>query len=239
MADTQRITYRLSFADGAHHEVAVELDARSLALRNRPPAEPPEWTELGCEQCSNCPLAEDQHPYCPLALSLVDLVQLCKDVASYEEMEVEVETPERTTRASTTVQRGVASLMGLVIATSGCPHTTFFRPMARFHLPLASEEETIYRATSTYLLAQYFRRRRGAPFDLDLQGLVDAYRRIHVVNTHVAKRLWQAVNKDSSLNALILLDLFSKAMPDTIEDSLEEIRYLFEPFLESQTTLPG
>ncbi len=239
MAATQTITYRLSFADGAHHAVTVQLDAHTLALKNPAPDEPPEWTELGCEMCPNCPLQQDQTPYCPLALSLVDLVKLCRDVASYEVMEVEVETPERTTRASTTVQRGIASLMGLVIATSGCPHTTFFRPMARFHLPMATEEETIYRATSTYLLAQYFRLRRGADADLDMEGLRAAYRRIHVVNVHVAKRLVQAVTKDSSLNALILLDLFSKALPDTIEDSLEEIRYLFEPFLDSQTTLPG
>jgi hypothetical protein len=37
------------------------------------------------------------------------------------------------------------------------------KPMARFHLPLASEEETIYRATTMYLLAQYFLREVRSP----------------------------------------------------------------------------
>ena len=39
------------------------------------------------------------------------------------------------------------------------------------------------------------------------------------------------IELDASVNALIILDLFSKALPDTIEDQLEEIRYLFEPYL--------
>jgi hypothetical protein len=40
------------------------------------------------------------------------------------------------------------------------------------------------------------------------------------------------VNKDASVNALMVLDLCSKALPDTIEDSLDEIRYLFAAYLD-------
>jgi hypothetical protein len=103
--------------------------------------------------------------------------------------------------------------------------------MARFHLPLATEEETIYRATSMYLLAQYFRAQEGGTPDLALDGLLEIYERMHTVNMNIASRLRKAVEKDSSLNALVLLDLFSKALPDTIEYSLDEIRYLFRPYL--------
>jgi len=44
-------------------------------------------------------------------------------------------------------------------------------------------------------------------------------------------RLRSASEKDSAANALVLLDLFAKAVPYAIEDSLEEVRYLFAPYL--------
>ena len=34
---------------------------------------------------------------------------------------------------------------GLIMATAGCPWTDRLRPMARFHLPFATEAETVYR----------------------------------------------------------------------------------------------
>jgi len=61
--------------------------------------------------------------------------------------------------------------MGLVIATSGCPHTLFLKPMARFHLPLASVTETIYRASAMYLTAQYFLKQDGKEVDFSLNNI--------------------------------------------------------------------
>ena len=55
----------------------------------------------------------------------------------------------------------VFSLIGIYMVTSGCPIMDKLRPMARFHLPFASTEETIYRAISTYLLGQYFLEQKG------------------------------------------------------------------------------
>lgn len=232
------VRYTFTLPDRPPLTYEVRMDPETLAAPT-PDVPPQPWTALLFKQCSNCPLTADQHPQCPLALSLVGLVQLCTDIASYDTMEVEITTPERTIRRETTAQRAVASLMGLVMGTSGCPHTRLFRPMARFHLPLATEEETIYRATSMYLLAQYFARDRGWTMDADLEGLSALYREMHKVNTSIAKRLWSVVKTDSSVNALVLLDLFSKALPDTIEDSLDEIRYLFEPVLEAMAHSKG
>ena len=121
--------------------------------------------------------------------------------------------------------------MGIVIATSGCPHTVFLKPMARFHLPFATEEETLYRATSMYLLAQYFLQREGKKGDFELQGLREIYDNIQLVNTAIAKRLRAACKTDASVNAIICLDMYAKAIPYVIEESLEEIRYLFTPYL--------
>lgn len=87
-------------------------------------------------------------------------------------------TTERTVSAETSAQQGLGSLLGLIMATSGCPHTVFFKPMARFHLPFSNESETIYRAVSMYLLSQYFTTREGAPIDAGLDGLRDIYDKI-------------------------------------------------------------
>jgi hypothetical protein len=36
---------------------------------------------------------------------------------------------------------------------------------------------------------------------------------------------------DSSVNAIIILNMYARIMPLAIEDSLEDIRYLFKPYL--------
>lgn len=152
---------------------------------------------------------------------------------SYDKVRLEVTTPERTISKDTTAQIGISSLLGLIIATSACPHTGAFKPMARFHLPFSSEPETIYRATSMYLLAQYFLRKQGGEADLDLKGLTAIYRNIETVNKALASRLRAASEQDAAVNAIVLLDLFAKILPYTIDDSLDEINHLFSPFYDA------
>jgi len=122
-------------------------------------------------------------------------------------------------------------MMGLVIATCGCPHTAFFKPMGRFHLPLASNEETLFRATSMYLLAQYFLKMEGRHADLELEGLTKIYQNMQIVNVAIANRLRSTSMSDSSINAIIILDNYAKSLPYAIEKSLENLRHLFLPFL--------
>ena len=61
--------------------------------------------------------------------------------------------------------------------------------MARFHLPLANEQETIFRSVSTYLLSQYFQVKEGKQADMELSGLVDIYRQLQTINTALAARV--------------------------------------------------
>jgi hypothetical protein len=76
--------------------------------------------------------------------------------------------------------------MGLIMATSGCPSLSYLKPMARFHLPLATAEETVYIATSMYLLAQYFLQKEGHKADLNLEGLLEIYHNIELINQAIA-----------------------------------------------------
>jgi hypothetical protein len=123
--------------------------------------------------------------------------------------------------------------MGILIACSGCPLTGYFKPMARFHLPLASEAETIYRCTSMYLLAQYFRLQQHGTCDFTMKGLEQIYNNMQKVNVSLVERLRNAGRADSYVNAIIILDAYAKTMPYVIDDSLKEIRHLFAPYLNN------
>ena len=191
------------------------------------------------QQCAHCPLDSLSHHQCPLAACLSEVVDICKDLASYDLIRLVVESPDREVRAETSAQRAISSLLGLVIATSPCPHTRYLRPMARFHLPLATEEETVYRAASMYLLAQYFVHRDGESPDLDLDGLRNMYKQMQVVNFAIAERLRAVDGKDGAVNAVILLDLFTRILPDAVEDALGNIRHLFAPYRDGSAGFWG
>jgi hypothetical protein len=124
--------------------------------------------------------------------------------------------------------------MGLLSASSDCPHIEFLKPMAHYHLPFSSREETVYRVVSTYLLAQYFRRQQGKPADAGLEGLKAHYRELQQVNQGMAARLGAIRHEqgDSSVNALVLLDLFAHSLPDSIDADLEELMPAFQEFLK-------
>jgi hypothetical protein len=228
----QTISVRYCFASemGGEEVFDLVIDAHDLRLLADIPETLPVWTELGFHKCPHCPLKTPEHLSCPLAAHLVDVVRRFEDLVSYNIIKLTVITQERTVFQETTAQRAISSLMGLISATSGCPHTVFLRPMARFHLPLASEDETIYRATSMYLLAQYFKKKQGHYPDIEFKGLKELYKKIEIVNQNIAKRLKAASDTDSTVNAIIFLDVYAKAVPFVIQDSLEGIRYLFKHF---------
>jgi hypothetical protein len=224
------IRYCFTLADGSQEVYDLELDGQNLELVGNIPESLPSWTDLDFHECPHCPLPIDTHPHCPLAVRLVSIVEPFDRLLSYDKIHVDVITEERSISQDTTAEQGISALMGLIIATCGCPHTAFFKPMARFHLPLANEDETIYRAASMYLLAQYFLKKDGYGADLELKGLKKIYENIQIVNASIAKRLRAATEKDSSLNAIVLLDMYAKSISYAIEESLEAIRHLFSPF---------
>ncbi len=122
--------------------------------------------------------------------------------------------------------------MGLVSAASGCPHMAPFRPMGRFHLPMAEMSETFYRVASMYLMAQLMRKNAGLDAELSLDGLKLLYANVHDVNISLAERLRDAAREDASVNALILLDAFAQNLPLSFETRLEDFEPLFKAYLE-------
>lgn len=227
-----QIRYCFRLPGGECETFVIELDATSLDLQSDREGNLPAWTALDYHQCTNCTLDSDEHPCCPLAACLAGIVGRFAHLLSFDTVMLEVRTAEREVSQTTTVQRAIASYMGLVIATSGCPNTMFLRPMARFHLPLASEEETIYRAFSMYGLAQFFIYQEKTRADFSFKGLEGRYKNLLIVNQSIVARLRAASTNDSSVNALLNLDVYARAMPYVVEDSLEELRYLFSYYLD-------
>lgn len=208
------------------HDLTVVVAGDSLnCLEPAPVAR--EWTALSCHQCPNCPLDAATTPLCPFAARIEPVVAPLNALLSHDRVEVEAESGNRRVTASTTAQAAASSLIGLIGAVSGCPRTAFLKPMAWFHLPLATVEETLFRATASYLLAQYFAREEGREPDWQLAGLKRRYEALQIVNMAMAARLRQAGEKDASVNAIVRLDMFAKTVPWSIEDLLEELRPVF------------
>jgi hypothetical protein len=156
---------------------------------------------------------------------------------SYDKVRVTVESEERAVIATLSAQQALASLMGLIMASSGCPRTAVFRPMARFHLPFSNESETAYRVAAMYLVAQHFRDRDGGEPDIALKNLESVYRGVHAVNRGMAQRLRAASRQDAIVNAVVLLDVYSSLVPAAIHDILDEIKPAFAALLSDSSTL--
>jgi hypothetical protein len=233
-ADTQSdhlfFHYKLFLSTDRIIEFTIEIDPATETFISPIHESPPFWAELDYQQCENCPLSKTQTRYCPVATNLIPLIELCATLTSYEAVRIEVVTLERTVSADTTMQRALSSILGLIMATSACPHTEYFKPMAHFHLPLASPDETVYRPSSMFLLAQYFLHKDGLDSTLALDKLTDIYKEIQVINRALARRFRAAISKDATVNAIILLDLLSQSVTWSIEDGLEHLRHLFKRY---------
>lgn len=227
------ISYRYTFMLGAGRDRTFDLrlDKSTLNLRTAQPETPPEWTSLECCKCPNCPLSEEDHPHCPIAVNITDLVSFFTDAASYDKIDVQIATDERTYMKQTTATEAVSSLLGIYMVTSGCPIMDKIRPMVRFHLPLATQEETTFRAMAMYLVAQYFVYKRGGKPDWDLNHLPAIYREIQTVNGAFTKRLRETATKDANTNALIRLDAFASIIVMSFDlNQLDGIEALFSSY---------
>ncbi len=224
-----QFTYTFIFGNGETQSIHITLKPDTLELIREPHEELPEWTKLEFCKCPNCTLKKEDHPYCPVAASLVDIIDYFKNLVSFEKAEVRVEAKERTYIQRIDLQKGVSSMMGIFTVSCGCPILSTLRPMVRFHLPFASLEETMYRWISMYLVRQFFRKKNGCEPDWELKELTGDLEQIHTVNTTLLKRIKNQRAKDTHINALIILDIFAEFIAQSfIRDNLSKIEYLFE-----------
>lgn len=223
--------YKFKLNNGELKEFRVALDSSTLNLIKPEIEIYPEWAELNFFKCPHCPLEELTDKYCPLAISLTNLVKCFSKAVSYEEVDVIVETEERKYEKHTTLQKGLSPLIGLYMVTSGCPVMNKLKPMVRHHLPFATEDETKYRVLSMYLLAQFFLQKRGEKPDWEMKRLVKIYEDVRIVNKNISKRLAGIKIEDANINALVILDCFADSVNFSLyKDMLDEIEILFNAY---------
>jgi hypothetical protein len=231
------VEYVFALPEGREHRFTVDLHRPSTA-RGKPGRAPgssraqggsrlPVWTELGSHRCSNCTLDPGVDSHCPPAVDSLEILDAFKDAISYTSCRVRVRTAEREYSKSCDMQTALRSLLGLVMATSGCPQLSSLRGMAMSHLPFATLAETVYRTTTHHLLKQFFVNRAGGKADLDLSELGTLYEELQVVNSSFLERVRAATERDASLNALLNLLSVSMMVGFSLDDGLLELEGLF------------
>jgi hypothetical protein len=222
------IEYEFCFDDQNRKVFKIELDARTISIIHPQPTNFPSWAELNNEQCECCPLTLEDTAYCPIALNIGELVVEFKNSFSYDTCLVYCKTPERIYQKKTSVQEGLFSIMGIIMATSNCPVMNLFKPMARFHLPFSTIQETMVRSASMYLLRQYFVYKQGMAPDLDMKKLDEHYENVQKVNKGILARIGSVAEKDADKNAIIILNSLAQLFNVEIDDNLTSVLYLFD-----------
>ena len=203
------IDYKLRYEDNSEKVFRIAMDGKTLDILQDPKESYPPWTKLQCQKCSNCPLDEKDHEYCPIARKITDVVDFfCKPQPS-RTIDARIETPERTYSKNVELKTAAFSLLGIYMSTGGCPIMDKLRPMSRFHLPFATTLETTYRSVANYLIAQYLLSHEGKAADFELAHLTEIYQAIETVNMHFRERLQEVSAQNYALTALLQLDSFA------------------------------
>jgi hypothetical protein len=218
MNDSITIAYRILKDNGDLLTFDVEIDDQN---QSKPPdlisSDNEKWSRLDNHQCQHCPLTPSEKLYCPVAQRIAWVIDSVQHAMSTEVVECNVTTPERVFSSRLPMQRAIYSLLGLLMATSGCPHMSFLKPMARYHLPFSTAEETIVRTSSFYLLTQYFKENSGGEADYSLTQLGELYEEVGKVNEGIIKRVRsRSASGDADKNSIIVLNSFAQIL------SLEE-----------------
>ncbi len=232
MQENLKIVYEYKFANGTSKTFECILDKNTLALTTGRSQNPPEWARLECDQCANCPLDKKSSPYCPIAANLSGIAQEFRSVQSTDKVAVSVHTKDRAYFKVVPIQEGLSPLLGIIMATSGCPVMDPLKPMTRFHLPFATLDETVYRMISMYLMAQYIRVRAGKQPEWQLEGLGDIYEEVKKVNRDFGKRMKTAARSDANVHALVNLNVFAVMFPLVAEEMLKEITPYFSSYMK-------
>jgi len=222
------IEYIFSFDSGKPSlSYTILLDRTTLIAQPQSWSGEEPWTLLSYHRCSICPLDERKVRNCPIAFNISGLVESFGDMISYEEVDITVKVAERTYVKRVSVQHGLRSILGIYMASSGCPHMNILKPMVRFHLPFASMDETIFRHVATYLLSQYFEHTGGKRPDMDLENLKRRNDLVDQVNRGICRRIEGIADGDANRNALVLLNAIGQILKFDIEEKLNRLRYLF------------
>lgn len=187
----------------------------------------PDWTRLEHEQCACCPLQAKNCSHCPAAIRMYEVLEKFKDYVSIQQVQLTVKTQRRTFIQNCDLQSSLNSMLGLLMATSGCPVVGQLRSMATFHIPFCSIEETLFRSVGAYLTKQYFAQQEGKVPDWQLTGLKQFYDELEQLNQAFAERIRSIERSDAISNAMVIFFSTSIIVASALEENLEEYKAYF------------
>jgi hypothetical protein len=221
------ISYLFDFENSAVKRVEALLKSSTLSLVLPTSYEIPSWAKAF--RCSQCPPKTANSRCCSICVNISHLIEEFKTFDSVTPCTISVLTKERNYTLKSDVQRGLSSLLGLYMATSDCPFLGFLRPMARFHLPFASTEETIFRSTGSYLLGQYFKAKKNNQADFELGQLPATYSKVSKINHDIIRHLHKNYYAhDAYANSLVVLDNLAQMISAFLPEELDEFASYYE-----------
>lgn len=225
--------YKFVFNNGIEKTFKIKLEPSSLEIIKEEKVEYPDWTLMDEFQCHHCTLDKTKNKHCPIAANLSEVISFFTDTPSYTEANIFLITNERQYYKKASIQIGVSSLIGILMAASGCPYLAYMKPMVRFHLPFSSLEETEFRVLSMFLLAQYFRNKNGKEPDWSIKGIKKIYENIQEVNRNIAKKIANLEKRDTSINSVVVLNNFADFVTFSIDEmDLAHLENLFKVYLD-------
>ena len=230
------ITYHFFYNTPDHFKYRLEFSSLDWEITPSDEKEIVPWAELGFHQCQHCPL-NDQEKLCPLAKQLAHLSIALPNFDLDLEAVLRVETRARIYEKRAPVGFGLQSLLWLIYASSNCPHLHFFKPMARFHLPFATEEENLFRVFASFALFNSMSKSTGLMYKL--QDLKEIYQNLHIINKAMYARIEAGAEQGATVNALLLLDSLSQSMISSIDGVFDKIQNYFVAIntLEKESSL--
>lgn len=223
---TIKITYQFKLPPDVEETHVLTFDEQTMLLIT-PNLPVSDWTRLDNHKCSHCPLNSETTPQCPVARNLESVATTFAMDKSITEADITVTTEQRQYFKHAQLQEGLQSIFGLIMATSGCPHLDFLRPMARFHLPFSSTTETIMRSISFYLMEQYFLVKDGQARQINLEGLDQRYDAISHVNHGIVNRIRTMTLGDANPNALVILNSVAQLLSFQLKHDQSTVRDAF------------
>lgn len=217
------VEYRITLDDNHQFNYRIPL---KRCYDPQQAARTPDWTRLEFNQCINCPLSRSRFERCPAAVDLHQVIDDFHGLPAFKRAQVWVRAPEREYSKQVGLEEGLRSLLGLIMATSACPVLGTLRPMARHHLPFASNQEFLLRTISLYLTQQYFNAREGRQADWSLKGLVAQFEELKLVNQAFWQRILALCEGDSNLKAFLTFFSMSSSLTVSLEAQLQKIRPL-------------
>lgn len=225
--------------DLGHNCLSFDIDTVQQSSETRVPFSRasdhlPDWTVLEKDQCACCPLKSDSAQHCPAAVRIHEVLEAFSGSASVEHVNLTVETERRTYSQQCDLQSGLNSMLGLQMATSGCPIVGKLRAMATFHMPFSSFGETLYRAVSAHLVKQFYVHKSGGKADWELKELQAFYEKLEGLNEAFSRRIRDIDQSDAISNAIVMFFAASIVVASSIEEGLDE----YEDYFTGECAMP-